>query len=360
MIFLILIILFIIYLSINIIFIFSAQIKLSSNKPFDNQNKISVVIAAKNECDNIEKLIKSLCCQDYPKENYEVIIVDDESTDATFANAIELTDKLDNFHIYKVQNKTFPAKKGVLNFGINLAVNPFILITDADCQPSKEWIKSCSAKFSEGFDFIFGDAPFNQTDSLVNKISCYENLRSSLLTFSAVKLQIPYSAAARNFGFSKSSFEKIKGYSNTLETIGGDDDLLLREAVKNKLEIGIVLNEQAFVFSDTKRSFGEYLRQKSRHAKTSAYYLIKHKLVLGLWHSLNLIFLFSPVLFFVNPIFIIPLVIKILIDLPVVLITQKRFGYQFKVWEIFYLQIFYEIFLIVNFINANIQKDTWQ
>ena len=51
---------------------------------------------------------------------------------------------------------------------------------------------------------------------------------------------MPYCASARSFGFKKSSFEKIKGYSNTVETLSGDDDLLLREAVKNNLKVGAI------------------------------------------------------------------------------------------------------------------------
>ncbi len=353
------IILFVIFFVINLLIILFTKTRNINYSDKKAENKISVVVAAKNEEKNISNLIQSLKDSDFSSENFEVIIVDDESKDNTFLKAQNAANGLNNFQIHKCKNKIFPAKKGALNFGINLASNEFILITDADCLPSKGWLKSYSNKFNEGFDFISGAAPFIQSNSLVNKISCFENLRSSLLNFTTANLKIPYSAAARNFGFRKSSFEKIKGYSNTTETLSGDDDLLLREAIKNHLKIGTISGDRSKVYSNTKKTFKEYLKQKSRHTKTSFYYLPIHKLLLGFWHLLNLLFLFSSIFIFFNPIFIFPIGIKLFLDIIVVLFTQKNFGYKFNVAEIIYLQIIYECFLIINFINAIFKKDNW-
>ena len=122
-------------------------------------------MAAKNEEQNISNLVHSLKSMDYPREKFEVIIVDDESIDKTFETAAQALNGLDNFQVHKCKNKIFPAKKGALDFGIKLTSNPFILITDADCIPQKNWLKSYSEKFDEGFDFIFGAAPFIQSNS---------------------------------------------------------------------------------------------------------------------------------------------------------------------------------------------------
>ncbi len=60
----------------------------------------------------------------------------------------------------------------------------------------------------------------------------------------------------------------------------GDDDLLLREAVKNKMKIGVVTESGSFVYSETKKTFSEYFQQKARHTQTSFHYLKKHQLSL--------------------------------------------------------------------------------
>ncbi len=344
---------------INIIFWVSLRGKTSSHGS-NVRNKISVIIAAKDEADNIGRVIASIRELNYCKDNFEVILVDDESTDSTFQTAVKLAEGLANFHIYKAENKTLPAKKGALTFGINKAANPFILITDADCLLPKDWLKIYSSKFDKGYDFIFGPAPFTIENSFTNKAVRFENLRSSILLFAAAKLKIPYSAAARNFGFRKSAFKTVQGYSNTNETLSGDDDLLLREAVKHKMKIGIVTDKDAAVFSSAKKTLKEYLIQRTRHTKTSLYYLRRHQFILGFWHLLNLTMLFSPLLMPINRVFIIPFIIKMAFDLLTISIEQKKFSYRFSLLEIIPLQVFYELLLIVNFAGAFFKKESWQ
>ena len=357
----IIIILVSLFLIINVSFIFLLKLFHENNNA--SQTKyldFSIVIAAKNEVSKITSLIKSLQKLDYRKSNFEVILIDDNSTDNTYKTAEGFIQNSYNFHIYKAGEKEFPAKKGALSLGIKKAKNPFILITDADCLPEEEWLKFYAEKFREGFDFIFGNAPLIQNNSIVNKISSFENLRSSILSFSAAKAGIPYSASARNFGFKKSSFEQIKGYTNTVETLSGDDDLLLREAVKNSLKIGTILNKGSFVYSLAKKNLNEYFSQRARHTKTSFYYLPGRQFLLSTWHLINLFFLFSPLLMFFNKLSGLLFLIKLLIDFIIVKSQQKKFGYEFNFLEIFWLQIFYEIFLIIHFVNALFKKDKWK
>ncbi len=320
----------------------------------------SIIVAAKNEEDNVSKLLSSLRKIDYPEAMYEIIIVDDNSSDNTFAAVLNYKNEFTNFSVHSLKEKSMPGKKGALDYGISKAQNPFILITDADCRPQRNWLKSYAERFIEGYDFLFGIAPFDVEENLINKISCFENLRSSILTFSSANLGIPFSAAARNFGFKKSSFEKIKGYGNTIETLSGDDDLLLREAVKNKMKIGTISGINSFVYSSAKSSFKKYFSQRSRHTKTSFYYLPSRQIILGLWHAVNLICLFSFLLIRLDILFVLPFIIKLLFDIISVRINQNNFGYHFKIRETIVFQIFYEIFLIINFTGAIFKKDKWK
>ncbi len=356
----ILFILILLFLFLNLLFYISIRKAFSKKKSLESEQKISVVVAAKNEEKNIPVLIKSLNHQNYNKHNYEVIIIDDSSTDNTFNIANELVSSNNNFTIIKAESKNLPGKKGALEKGIEKANYDFILITDADCASQSNWIREASEKFSKGYDFIFGVAPFYVENSFINNLSCFENIRSNILTFTAVIIGFPYSATARNFGFKKSAFEKIKGYYNTTETLSGDDDLLLREAVKNKMKIGFITDKESFVYSETKNTLREYLNQKARHTQTSLHYLTQHKLFLGFWHLLNIFFLFSPILIFVDSIFISLFLVKIITDIIIVFNLQKYFEYSFSPVKIFYLQIMYEIFLILNFINALFGKSDWK
>jgi len=357
---------YLIILSITILFLLNGLIIYSmkrmngNGKNENNPVNISVIIAAKNEEENIDSLVESLNSLNYPVEMFEVILIDDNSTDGTFEKLKLKTNTNKNFSVLELKTNGSNGKREALSLGIRNAKYPYILITDADCRPQIDWLKACSKKFSLGYDMIFGIAPFYQRQNNVNKISCFENLRNSIVSFSMALLELPYTATARNFGFTKNAFDSVLGYSNTKDTISGDDDLLLREAVKKKIRIGVITEAGSFVYSETKKTLKEYLYQKARHTQTSFHYLKKHQFILGFWHLLNLSFLFSPLLMFYVPLLGLLLPAKLITDFTVVKSNQTKFGYQFSTIQIFSLQIFYEILLIVHFFNARFSSIRWK
>ncbi len=331
-----------------------------NNSGSDELLRLSVITAARNEEKNIADLIESIESVNYPTDMFELIIVDDGSDDNTFAAAENILTGKRNFRIIKAENKQLPAKRGALSIGISEAKHPFIVITDADCRPEKNWLAYYNEMFKEKYDFVFGAAPFFKAENFAGRISCFENFRNALLAFSSAKLGIPYTAAARNFGFRKDAYQKVNGYTNTTDTLSGDDDLLLREAVKHKMKIGAAIRKGAFVYSAAAGSLREYFIRRSRHTKTSFHYLLKSRILLTVWHSVNLLFLFSPVLFFINPVFVSLFFIKMMTDIIVTSAAQDKIGYRFNLPEKIYLQFFYEIFLIINFFGAVFQKERWK
>ena len=134
------------FLLINLLFYISIKKAFLKNQIKIIEQKISVVIAAKNEEKNLPALIEALSKQNYNKDNYEVIIVDDSSTDNTFNIANELTLSNKNFTIIKAETKNLPGKKGALAKGIEKANYDFILITDADCHSSTKLDKNIIRK----------------------------------------------------------------------------------------------------------------------------------------------------------------------------------------------------------------------
>jgi cellulose synthase/poly-beta-1,6-N-acetylglucosamine synthase-like glycosyltransferase len=321
---------------------------------------LSIIIAVKNEEKNITSLFDSLEKSNYPNENIEVIIVDDNSSDKT-AELVQsrISDK-NNYTFIKAENKEFEGKKGALSIGIKSAKYNFIVITDADCKPEPNWLNEMASALDYGNDFVFGAAPIQIGRTLVEKLSAFENLRNTYLSVAAVGLNIPYSAAARSFAFRKTSFERIGGYSSTKETLSGDDDLLIREAVKNKMLIGTVIQPESLVYSSAPKNFNQYFQQKRRHLQTSFHYLIKQKMFLGFWHLINLISLLSITLMFISPFLALPFAVKLVYDLFVVMKHQKELGHHFKFYEIFYLQILFEVFIVINFFNSLKGKVEWK
>lgn len=353
--------LLIIYIITNIIFIKGIKKAFIPTISEAINLKVSIVIAAKNEERKIENLINALENQDYPKDMFEVIVVDDNSRDSTFATVKSLISDKSHFTVLSNNNPDLPPKKGALSLGIEQAKNDFILITDADCTPLPGWIKAFVSNFRDGYDFLIGAAPFHQqNNSDINSFVCFENLRTTLLTFSAATLGFPYSGSARSFGFKKEAFNKIGGYKNTLQTIGGDDDLLLQEAVKNNMSVGTVTNREAFVYSATPFTFKEYAEQKKRHTKTSHHYLIKNKIIVGYWHLLNLFALISILLFPLSIYFPLLFITKMLVDLSIIRKRQSELAYNFSGYEILLLQFLYELLIIFHFFNSYTKLKKWR
>lgn len=322
--------------------------------------KISIIVAAKNEEKNISILIDALTNQEYNKSCYEIIIVDDASTDETENAVKKVMTASANIKYIKAENKKYPAKKGALDIGINSAAYDTIAITDADCVPERKWLASISAKINEGYDFVFGVAPFFDNNRLAAKIARYENFRNSILTFSFANIGLPYSAAARSIAFSKKSFLEVGGYSNTLDVQSGDDDLLLREFVKNKKRISTFMDKESFVYSEAKDNFPEYFSQKARHLSTSNYYLLRHKIVLGVWHLVNTFLFFSLFLSLLDINFLYLFIIKYVFDIFLTSARQTRFGYKFRAYEIILAPLFYDILLIVHYFRGLFKVYKWK
>ncbi|MBX2976664.1 MAG: glycosyltransferase [Ignavibacteriaceae bacterium] len=322
-----------------------------------NRVGISVIIAAKNEENNLNTLAKYLNNQNYLKDFFEVIIVDDNSNDSTFSIANNLADKIDNLKVIKNYNAILPGKRGALQCGIENSKYDFILITDADCEPDINWITAYSNKFNFGYEFLIGISPFRRIKGKANLLASFENYKNMILSFSLIKLGLPYTAAARNIGFTKELFHRINGYYNTIDTLSGDDDLLLREAVKNKAKIGAVTDTESSVYSDAKKTLSEYMEQRSTLGGRIHVFA---KNCPHIWHILNLVSDYSIVLTLIDPLFGFLFLTKIFFTFLIKINFENRFGYKFTLWEFLYGEIVYSELIVVHFINSLIKQPKWK
>ncbi|MGA2298150.1 MAG: glycosyltransferase, partial [FCB group bacterium] len=107
---------------------------------------VSVVIPSRNEEHNIEACINSISQNNYPIDKYEIIAVNDRSTDNTLGILRQLSNVHVNLKIVNItennKNKNLTGKPGALQAGINTANGEIILMTDADCVVNQNWIKS--------------------------------------------------------------------------------------------------------------------------------------------------------------------------------------------------------------------------
>ncbi|NJO77638.1 MAG: glycosyltransferase [Cyanobacteria bacterium RM1_2_2] len=95
---------------------------------------VSVIIPVYNDAERLQICLKSLQDQTYPKEQYEIIVVDNGSTDSPQGI-------VDQFSQARMDCESKPGSYAARNKGILLAKGEVIAFTDADCIPASDWIE---------------------------------------------------------------------------------------------------------------------------------------------------------------------------------------------------------------------------
>ncbi|MBI2416655.1 MAG: glycosyltransferase [Ignavibacteriales bacterium] len=332
----------------------------SNRKNLSELPAFSIIIACKNAGKTLPALLPSLRQLRYPNAMFEIIFVDDCSEDDTKIQLLEFVKHSGIPSEYLlVTNKLWPAKKGVLAAGIAKARFDYLVITDADCVISADWLNGFAEKYAEGYEMIVGPAPFYSNNQLINKIACFEQFHNSLLMLSMAEHGHAFTATARNLTFTRNLYEACGGYTKTLGRLSGDDDLLLQEAKKAGFSIGYITSLKYAVFSYTPENFKKYLRQKARHVSTSHIYPTKTKLLLTIWFALQSFSLFSFLLTPFSVLFIVPTAIKLTYEIWVVKAHAEEAGYRFTILQCFLLPFLKEIFVPVHFIRSIFWNKNW-
>src|SRR5690606_30643847 len=123
----------------------------------------------------------------------------------------------------------------------------------------------------EGTEIVLGYGAYHKKPGLLNKLIRFETFHTALQYLSYARAGFPYMGAGRNLSYKKSLFFNNKGFSSLNHVPGGDDDLFINK-VANKRNTRVVIDPGAFTLSHPKKSFGEWLRQKTRHYSTGRYY----------------------------------------------------------------------------------------
>lgn len=264
--------------------------------------KVSIIIAAKNEGVIIEKTITHILDQSYP--DFELIIADDFSTDniESIVNSISNVD----YRVQYLKVKTdHPGKRQALTEAIARATGSIILVTDADCVPNSDlWIKEMVSTVEPSKGLVLGIGPYYPADGWINLFARYENMWTTCQYISAAKLGIPYMGIGRNMMYSKNLFSLINGYKGQEHLSSGDDDLLVQKMI-GKAKVTTNVSQNSFMYSKAENSIKTYLSQKKRHLSIATEYGLKEKVFLSIYSSTQmLIYFFGFFLLWKYPLYI--------------------------------------------------------
>ena len=259
------------------------------------QHPVSVVICARDEDENIARNLPGVLVQKYPSTR-EVIVVNDNSVDDSkyILEELQKTFKFLQIVDLKQEAKLISGKKYPLSIGIKEAKHEIILLTDADCVPATEfWIQKMQDAYVNGTEIVIGYGAYSKRPGLLNKLIRFETFHSALQYLSFALAGTPYMGVGRNLSYKKGVFLRNKGFSSINHIPGGDDDLFINQ-VAHKHNTAVVIDKDAITLSQPKRTFNEWLRQKTRHYSTARYYKKANRFLLALYSISQ--FLFYPLL----------------------------------------------------------------
>ncbi|MBL7056157.1 glycosyltransferase [Candidatus Woesearchaeota archaeon] len=252
--------------------------------------KISIIVPVLNSEKTIEQCIISLLNQHYPKNKYEIIIVDNGSEDRT----LDIIKKFEKKIIILNQPKRGSYK--ARNKGLKHAKGEIIAFTDSDCIPNRKWIFHIINAFeNKNLKVVGGDIKALDTSSvLLRYCNEYSHLQKPLLYSN-----LP-SFATANMAVNKKSLKQTIAFNESLER-GADTEFCSR-IIKNSGEA--CYEPKALVRHVYSNSLVELLKKQYDYGKWNRIIKrslgIHHKIILPnhiqIFKSHGLIFVFLRIL----------------------------------------------------------------
>ncbi len=274
------------------LFVFGKFAFVKAQKSTPKKIPISVIVCAKNEAENVIRFIPLLAEQNYP--DYEIILIDDASSDTTLDVFEEFEKQYSNVRLVKVENNEafWGNKKYALTLGIKASKKDYLLFTDADCYPaSKDWITEMSSHFTLHKTIVLGYGPYEKiAGSFLNKMIRFETMLTAVQYFSWSKMGYPYMGIGRNLAYKKEEFYNVNGFIDHMKIRSGDDDLFINQVAK-KNNTAICFSPESFTYSQPKTSFKDWFTQKRRHVSTANFYKSFDQFQLALFYISQLLFL---------------------------------------------------------------------
>ncbi len=231
---------------------------------------VSVLIAAKNEEKNILSALASLSNQTIDSELFEVVIIDDFSTDNTNKIVSTFCEQQTNFKLITLNKHK--GKKFALDYGIKNAKGNLIVTTDADCTFQTEWLQTiCNYYLNNNVKMIIAPVLF-QSANWFEHLQALDFFSLMISGAAATGINKPIMNNGANLAFSREVYLSLNDPTKQ-EISSGDDIFLLLEMKKEFSDkIHFLKSKKAAVFTQPQKTLSAYINQRQRWASKSKYY----------------------------------------------------------------------------------------
>ncbi|MEM9922105.1 MAG: glycosyltransferase [Bacteroidota bacterium] len=249
------------------------------SEDFQPNTQISILIPARNEAANIEECVRTVFNQSYPTELFEVIVVDDHSTDDTLGLLQQLAHQYSKLQI--IQLKDFVKgesiqshKKKAIETAIGMAKGQLILTTDADCRVPTDWLRFHAAYYqTHRKRFIAAPVNFFREKSLLERFQSLDFLGMMGITGAGIQGRFMRMCNGANLAYERETFELVGGFSGIDHLASGDDMLLMQKvAARFPDSIGYIKNPLATVQTKAQPTYQTFVQQRIRWGSKSGSY----------------------------------------------------------------------------------------
>ena len=241
------------------------------------KTKFTIIIPFRNEAQNLPHLIASIQKLSYPKNLYEIILVDDHSEDESLkiidTKLIKNKSKVTtNIRIIQNQKVSNSPKKDAITTAIAIANFEWIITTDADCVLPKYWLETYDEFIqTENPQCIAAPVAYLNNNSFFKRFQALDFMSLQGASIGGFGINQPFLCNGANFAYRKSTFNTIKGFEGNTKIASGDDIFLLEKFKKyDTSKVKYLKSQNAIVYTNPVSNLKQLISQRLRWAsKTS-------------------------------------------------------------------------------------------
>lgn len=307
--------------------------------------RVTVVVPARDEEDTIGPCVDSVLAVDYPADRLQVIVVDDDSSDAT-PEVVRARARADGrlvlVQIPENRRRDRAHKKRAIEKAVAFASGEIILTTDADCVVPPGWVRAMMAPFAEpGVSFVSGPVRYRlgERPSAFVRVQALDFFGLMACGAGGIGIGRPNLANGANVAYRRATFERLGGFSGIDHVTSGDDELLMQKMAygsEGPRAVRFCADPGAVVLTEAAPTMRALVHQRTRWAsKTTNYPVPLQTMLAGVGAFLGgLVALTAaaPLAPSVRPWLAAAYAIRAASDLGVLLPAARRFGHTRALW----------------------------
>lgn len=231
---------------------------------------VSIVIPTRNESRYIEPCLESIFKQSYPSDKFEVIVVDDYSTDSTIRQARKFTSAnllvLNLMQYLGNPGEYIPNKKKAIALGIKNAKGDIIITTDGDCTMNEKWLAAMVNCFIQsGHKLLTGPVMIKPARHPFAWFQQMDVMNLSAIGGATMQNGFPTMCNGANLMYAKATFHEVEGFKGNHDIPTGDDIFLMQKIDKRYPgRVGYAKNFDACVFTKAENGISGFVSQRIR------------------------------------------------------------------------------------------------